>query len=196
MITYKGIAAGLGNRYAIIYRKTDGFVLNSVGAFESSTTISDAEFQAALILVSEFSFQSGKKMGRYYFDSGSIARDGYNVSIFDSNTALPDDDPEQNFDFNADGSGGAVQGGGEVELSDTVCAKIADIVMRRHADSIENSADGDTLDKDSFYGAMRQIQRSSLAGTTLTIKKSDGTTLGTRPVTADVAAEPVTSVGG
>lgn len=79
-------------------------------------------------------------------------------------------------------------------LSTAAGNKIADHVHRRSWSLLEASSDGDTLSKDSSYGAARQIQKSSVSGNTLTIQKTNGTTLGTRTVSTSPTAEPVTGV--
>lgn len=73
-------------------------------------------------------------------------------------------------------------------------ANIADTVMRRHQATIEASSTGESLDKDSLYGMIQAILKWSLLGTTLTIKKTDGTTLGTKTVAYDAGANPITGV--
>ena len=83
-----------------------------------------------------------------------------------------------------------------VALSAAICNKVADHVRRRTQANVEASSDGDTLSKSSQYGAIQQIQRSNTTDTAglLTIKKTDGTTLGTLTLTSDAAGEPLTGV--
>lgn len=74
-------------------------------------------------------------------------------------------------------------------------AKIADINRRRTQANVEASSDGDTLSLGSMYGVIQQMQESAVAGGTLTVKKTDGTTtLGTKTLTSDAAAEPITGI--
>ncbi len=81
-------------------------------------------------------------------------------------------------------------------VADSAAQKIAAILLRYTASNIEGNGSGDTLDKDSLYGLMRQIQHSVVVGSTLTIHKADGTTsLGTRSVTSSAGADPITGVG-
>lgn len=74
--------------------------------------------------------------------------------------------------------------------------KIADHVRRRTQANVEASSDGDALSLGSQYGAIQQMQEASTGGTsTLTVKKTDGsTTLGTKALVTDAAADPVTGV--
>ena len=83
-----------------------------------------------------------------------------------------------------------------VVLSAATCNKIADHVRRRTQANVEASSDGDTLNKSSEYGLIQQIQKSNTTDTAgfLTIKKTDGTTLGTLALASDPDAEPVTGV--
>jgi hypothetical protein len=82
-----------------------------------------------------------------------------------------------------------------VVLSAATCNKIADHVRRRTQANVEASSDGDTLALSSLYGLIQQIQEAAAVGTTLTIYKTDGTTsLGTKTLATDPAAEPVTGV--
>lgn len=85
--------------------------------------------------------------------------------------------------------------GSEMGINSTAAAKVADTTLRRNMDNVEASANGDTLDVNSLYGSTQQMQKSSVSSGTLTIEKTDGTTLGTLTVTSDASAEPVTGVG-
>lgn len=64
-------------------------------------------------------------------------------------------------------------------------AQIADVVLRRTGTNVVASSDGDTVDKNSLLGLVQQNQKATLSGTTLTVKKPDGTTLGTFTVAVD-----------
>lgn len=109
MITYKGLAAGLTGKYAAIYRKSDGAFRTTGTTFAAMSGVDTAAFRSGLIAVSELTFSGPVNSGRYTITTGNIALDAYNVSIFPDNTAvLPSDDPEQNFDFIADGAGSAL----------------------------------------------------------------------------------------
>ena len=80
-------------------------------------------------------------------------------------------------------------------LSAAMANKIADHMRRRTQANVEASSDGDALDLLSQYGAIQQMQESSVSGTTMTVKKTDGTTtLGTRTLTSDADADPITGV--
>lgn len=82
-----------------------------------------------------------------------------------------------------------------VVLSAATCNKIADHVRRRTQANVEASSDGDTLSLLSLYGVIQQIQESNAVGATLTVYRTDGTTsLGTRTLATDPAADPVTGV--
>lgn len=74
-------------------------------------------------------------------------------------------------------------------------AKIADVSRRRTQANVESSSDGDTLSVGSLYGLIQMAQESAVSGTTLTVKRTDGsTTLGTKTVATDAAADPVVGV--
>lgn len=82
-----------------------------------------------------------------------------------------------------------------VVLSSGQCNAIADHVLRRNQSNVEASSNGDALELSSVYGAVQQMQEASASGTTLTVKKTDGsTTLGTKTLATDAAADPVTGV--
>lgn len=82
-----------------------------------------------------------------------------------------------------------------VVLSAATCNKIADHVRRRTQANVEASSDGDALSLLSLYGVIQQIQEGNAVGTTLTVYRTDGTTsLGTRTLATDPAADPVTGV--
>jgi hypothetical protein len=67
-------------------------------------------------------------------------------------------------------------------------------MLRRTMANIEADANGDTLDVSSLYGFIQQAQESSVSGTTMTVRKTDGTTLGTKTLTTNASAEPVTGI--
>lgn len=84
---------------------------------------------------------------------------------------------------------------GSAEIAATAIAKIADAVLRRQCDNAEASSDGDTLDLSSLYGLIQQAQESAISGSTLTVKKTDGsTTLGTKTVAVDGTTGNITSI--
>lgn len=72
--------------------------------------------------------------------------------------------------------------------------KIADHVLRRKAADVEASSDGDALHVDTLLGLVRAKFKSSISGSTWTIRKGDGTTLGTKTVTVTPGANPITAV--
>ena len=73
--------------------------------------------------------------------------------------------------------------------------QIADHVRRRTQANVEASSDGDALSLGSLYGFIQQAQETSVAGTTMTIKQTDGTTtLGTKVITVDAGALPMTGI--
>lgn len=84
----------------------------------------------------------------------------------------------------------------EATLSAATMASIADVVLRRNFDNVEASSDGDTLDKQSLIGAAaKDVNVITLVGTTLTVKKADGTTtFYTQTATTDAEAAAVTSL--
>ena len=80
------------------------------------------------------------------------------------------------------------------DIDATTANKLADHTLRRSQANIESSADGDTLSLESQYGFVQQAQKSNVSGGTLTVRKTDGTVLGTKTVTSNIAAAPVTGV--
>jgi endonuclease V-like protein UPF0215 family len=82
-----------------------------------------------------------------------------------------------------------------VALSTAGNEAVADTTLRRTMANVEASASGDTLALSSIYGFVQMAQESAVSGTTLTVKKTDGTTtLGTKTVTTDAGADPITGV--
>jgi hypothetical protein len=80
-------------------------------------------------------------------------------------------------------------------LSTAGANAVADTTLRRTMANVEASASGDTLALSSIYGFVQMAQESAVSGTTLTVKKTDGTTtLGTKTVTTDAGADPITGV--
>src|SRR5262249_41857767 len=71
---------------------------------------------------------------------------------------------------------------------------IGDHVLRRKQTNIEAAVGPDAIDLHSLYGAIQQLQKSAVSGATLTVKKTDGTTLGTLTLTSSASADPITSV--
>lgn len=92
--------------------------------------------------------------------------------------------------FNAPGTMG-----GEL-LRDADVNRIADVILRRATANVEASSDGDPLDLRSLYGMIAQaVHNTQVSGTTLTVTESDDTTvLGTRTVTLDPTAQPITGI--
>ena len=73
--------------------------------------------------------------------------------------------------------------------------KIADHILRRLQSNVEASSNGDALDLGSLYGFIQQAQESSVVGSTLTVLRTDGETeLGTKTLTSNADAEPITGV--
>lgn len=81
-------------------------------------------------------------------------------------------------------------------LTDADLEKIADIILRRSTANIEASSDGDAISLRSLYGMIAQgVHKTSISGSTLTVTQSDdSTTLGTRTITTDANAEPITGL--
>jgi hypothetical protein len=83
-------------------------------------------------------------------------------------------------------------------FSAAVCNKIADHVLRRDNANVEASINGDTLDINSLYGIIQQIQLSNTVDNAgfLTIYKTDGTTeLAQLALAVDASADPTTGIG-
>jgi hypothetical protein len=82
-------------------------------------------------------------------------------------------------------------------LTDAACAKIVDILFRRHLSDVEASANGDTLVRQSLIGALAKLVNAwSISGSTATVKRADGTTnFYTQGLTGTPGAAPVTAAG-
>jgi hypothetical protein len=85
--------------------------------------------------------------------------------------------------------------GSAMTLTSGERASIADTTLRRTMANVEASSDGDTPGLSSLYGSVQQMQESAASGSTLTVKKTDGTTtLGTKTLASDAAADPITGI--
>lgn len=87
---------------------------------------------------------------------------------------------------------------GAASISAAAGSKIADIMLRRTSANIEASSNGDTLAFKSLYGAiaMQTHEKDASSGTSLEVKKADGsTTLATITLDTDAAAEPIVGTG-
>jgi len=77
-----------------------------------------------------------------------------------------------------------------VVVSTATAQAIADEILKRNAEGVEDAADNNSL-AELIYAALN----SAISGTTWTIKKpSDDSTFNTRTVTTNAAADPVTGV--
>jgi hypothetical protein len=86
------------------------------------------------------------------------------------------------------------------QLALDACQKLADVLARRHTSAIEASANGESLDVNSLYGALAMSTGHKRDTTThadkLTVFQSNGTTeLAQVSITVDAAAEPIVEVG-
>jgi len=74
--------------------------------------------------------------------------------------------------------------------------KLADHIRRRKQENVEASSDGDALSLSSQYGGIQQMQNANTtdAADKLTVKKTDGTALGTLDTTDSSGAAPITGV--
>lgn len=81
-----------------------------------------------------------------------------------------------------------------VALAAATLNKIADHMLRRQMANVEASSDGDALSVASLYGAIQQGQESSISGTTQTVRKTDGTTLGTKTLTKTPGDDPIRGI--
>lgn len=81
-------------------------------------------------------------------------------------------------------------------VSAAAANKVADHVRRRTQANVEASTDGDTLSLKSQYGAIQQMQNSNTTDEAgkLTVKKTNGDSLGTLTLSTDAGAEPVDGV--
>lgn len=76
-----------------------------------------------------------------------------------------------------------------VAIATATAQAIADEILKRGIDNVE-----DTADALSLAAIVLATLESAVSGTTWTIRKSDGTTFTTKTLTTDSAAEPVTGV--
>src|SRR5690606_4250565 len=84
---------------------------------------------------------------------------------------------------------------GADEISTAAANKVADVVLRCGLSDVEGSSLGGTLSGSSIYGLIQEALESAISGSTLTVKKTDGsTTRGTKSVATSASAEPVTGV--
>lgn len=74
--------------------------------------------------------------------------------------------------------------------------EIADTVLKRSTASVESSGVGGSVSLRSLYGMIAQgVHNTQVSGSTLTVTKSDDTTvLGTRTITTDPTAQPITGI--
>lgn len=74
--------------------------------------------------------------------------------------------------------------------------ELADTVLRRSTANVEASGTGDPVSLKSLYGMVAQgVHNTQVTGATLTVTKSDdATVLGTRTVTTNPNAEPITGI--
>lgn len=89
---------------------------------------------------------------------------------------------------------GATDAIAAASISAAAAAKIAAVTLRMTMASIEAHASGDAVSVESLYGVIAASFEAALSGTTLTVRKSDGSTLGTKTVSTDAAAEPITGI--
>lgn len=121
---------------------------------------------------------------------------GFRTTTVPANFALTSIDSSGRLDV-AKAAGTAWASGAIVAgaLAAAACDKIADHGRRRTQANVEASSDGDAVSLGSLYGQIQADQESALSAGTLTVYKTDGTTsLGTKTVTSDPAAEPVTGI--
>lgn len=98
---------------------------------------------------------------------------------------------------NVTGSVGSIATDGIAAASIATAAgqKMADIFFRRTMANVEASSNGETLGLSSLYGLVQMAQECAVSGTTMTVKKTDGTTtLDTKTITTDAAADPMTGI--
>jgi hypothetical protein len=80
-----------------------------------------------------------------------------------------------------------------VALSAAERNRIADHAIRRTLANVKASSDGDALSQLSLYGALNMMFRSSISGTTQTVRDVGGTALGTFTLTLGAGGE-ITSI--
>lgn len=81
-------------------------------------------------------------------------------------------------------------------ITAAVANKIADHSRRRTQANVEASSDGDTLNVESEYGMIQQVQKADTTSNAgqVTVFKTDGTELAQIPITTDADAEPITEI--
>ena len=72
-----------------------------------------------------------------------------------------------------------------VEDVDATAARYADILLRRNFATVEGSTHGDTITTQSMIAALLRSIHSNVSGTTVTVYKTDNTSLGTYTITVD-----------
>lgn len=96
-------------------------------------------------------------------------------------------------------TGGKVDSGLQAagDITQAVCNKIADHVLRRSAAAALASSNGDTKVYKSLLGAMAKLTNKVAIGSgNMTTYETDGTTVfGTQTVTSSPAADPITGLG-
>lgn len=82
------------------------------------------------------------------------------------------------------------------EPSPPTSTEIADTVLRRSTVNVETSTTGDVISLKSLYGMVAQgVHNTQVLGAVLTVTKSDDSTvLGTRTVTTNPNADPITGI--
>lgn len=171
-------------------RNSVGEIWNTVGlAFESYLTANVAEYDIAAT-------EQGTGSGIYVGSMPVVTAGVYNVVAKDRAGIAPAESDATVGVGTIDWTGTAVvTTGTPMQANATERNKIADHVRRRTQPNVEASSDGDSLDLSSEYGFIQQAQESAVAVGVLTVKKTDGmTTLGTKTVTSDAAAEPITGL--
>lgn len=146
-------------------------------------------------LISAIGYLSGLSTSETEFSANALAQAVWDAAAADYNTA-----GTMGAKMNAAGGSNSPE-----DIADAVWTaanmdtaainKIADILLRRANSSVEASADGEALSVRSLYGMVAQAtNKTSVAGSTLTVTKSDDTTtLGTRTITTNANQAPITS---
>lgn len=167
---------GLANAKGFRTRDSDGFVWSTAGtpAFEAYNAANIANYGIAAA-------ETGST-GIYSFTDPAETTPGRFRLIAAAGASLTVADVANNT-FWEEGAG--------VDLN-----RLADVVLRRNADLIEDSAYGDALSEHSLYGLLQQAQNSNTTDNPgfITIYRTDDVELGQIPITSG-SANPITGVG-
>lgn len=201
---YTGDTPQTGDSYARIGATGSGLTSLAQSSIWTSTVA--GRIDAAISTRSTLT-QAQVTGGAYAFDTDANGRirivDGTGAGELDTSSGKVTLAATQTFDNTGTWTGsitgavGSISSGGIDAAAITTAAgnKLADMSRRRTQANVEASSYGDTLDLSSAYGFIQQAQESSISGATLSVWRTDGSTLlGTKSLTSNSSAEPITGV--